>query len=178
MAHSLEVREPLMDHPLVEWLASLPSDMKLNGNEGKHLLKSAMAPYLPAELLYRAKQGFAVPLARWFRGPLRQRVQDAILGPRLAATGIFNQNYLQYLVEAHASGARDYSAPLWTLLMFDAFLKNVMEGDGRIFQEKAAGWRCVFCMSWITRSRCRAVTRSARAASSANSAGWDGKRSI
>ena len=139
MAHSLEVREPLMDHPLVEWLASLPSDLKLKGNEGKHLLKSAMAPYLPADLLYRAKQGFAVPLARWFRGPLRQRVQDAILGPRLAATGIFNHSYLQHLVEAHASGARDYSAPLWTLLMFDAFLKNVMEGDGRIFQEKAAG---------------------------------------
>jgi asparagine synthase (glutamine-hydrolysing) len=139
MAHSLEVREPLMDHPLVEWLASLPSDLKLKGNEGKHLLKTAMAPYLPADLLYRAKQGFAVPLARWFRGPLRQRVQDAILGPRLAATGIFNQNYLQHLVEAHASGARDYSAPLWTLLMFDAFLKNVMEGDGRIFQEEAAG---------------------------------------
>jgi len=139
MAHSLEVREPLMDHPLVEWLASLPSDLKLKGNEGKHLLKSAMESRLPANLLYRAKQGFAVPLARWFRGPLRQRVHDAILGPRLAATGIFNQNYLQHLVEAHASGARDYSASLWTLLMFDAFLKNVMEGDGRIFQEKAAG---------------------------------------
>ena len=139
MAHSLEVREPLMDHPLVEWLASLPSDLKLKSNEGKHLLKVAMAPYLPDEILYRTKQGFAVPLARWFRGPLRQRVHDAILGPRLAATGIFNQNYLRHLVEAHASGARDYSAPLWTLLMFDAFLKNVMEGDARVFQEKAAG---------------------------------------
>jgi asparagine synthase (glutamine-hydrolysing) len=139
MAHSLEVREPLMDHPLVEWLASLPSDLKLKGNEGKHLLKSAMTPFLPDEILYRAKQGFAVPLARWFRGPLRQRVNDAILGPRLAATGIFNQNYLRHLLEAHASGARDYSAPLWTLLMFDAFLKNVMDGDARAFQEKAAG---------------------------------------
>ncbi len=139
MAHSLEVREPLMDHPLVEWLASLPSEMKLKGNEGKHLLKLAMAPHLPDEILHRPKQGFAVPLARWFRGPLRQRVQDAILGPRLAATGIFNQTYLQHLVEAHASGARDYSAPLWTLLMFDAFLKNVMENDARVFKEKAAG---------------------------------------
>ena len=80
-----------------------------------------------------------MPLARWFRGPLKQRVNDAILGPRLAATGIFNQNYLRHLLEAHASGARDYSAPLWTLLMFDAFLKNVMEGDERVCQEKAAG---------------------------------------
>ena len=139
MAHSLEVREPLMDHPLVEWLATLPSDLKLKGNEGKHLLKAAMAPYLPEDLLHRAKQGFAVPLARWFRGPLRKRVHDAILGPRLAATGVFNQTYLRHLVEAHASGARDYSAPLWTLLMFDAFLKNVMEGDARIFQQQAAG---------------------------------------
>jgi asparagine synthase (glutamine-hydrolysing) len=139
MAHSLEVREPLMDHPLIEWLASLPSDLKLKGNEGKHLLKAAMAPYLSQELLHRTKQGFAVPLSRWFRGPLRQRVHDAILGPRLAATGIFNQNYLQHLLEAHASGARDYSSPLWTLLMFDAFLKNVMEGDTRVFQEQAAG---------------------------------------
>ena len=91
MAHSLEVREPLMDHPLVEWLATLPSDLKLKGNEGKHLLKTAMAPYLADEILHRTKQGFAVPLARWFRGPLRQRVRDAILGPRLAATGFFNQ---------------------------------------------------------------------------------------
>jgi asparagine synthase (glutamine-hydrolysing) len=139
MAHSLEVREPLMDHPLVEWLASLPSDFKLKGNEGKHLLKSAMEPYLPEEVLYRTKQGFAVPLARWFRGPLRQRVQDAILGPRLAATGIFNGSYLRHLVDSHASGVRDYSAPLWTLLMFDAFLKNVMEDDASAFQEKAAG---------------------------------------
>jgi asparagine synthase (glutamine-hydrolysing) len=139
MAHSLEVREPLMDHPLVEWLASLPSELKLRGNEGKHLLKVAMGPFLPEEILFRPKQGFAVPLTRWFRGPLRERVHEAILGPRLAATGIFNPNYLRHLVETHASGTRDYSAPLWTLLMFDAFLKNVMEGDERVCQEKAAG---------------------------------------
>jgi asparagine synthase (glutamine-hydrolysing) len=68
--------------------------------------------------------GFAVPLARWFRGPLRQRVRDAVLGERLAATGWFNADYLRHLVDAHQSGARDYSAPLWTLLMFEAFLRN------------------------------------------------------
>src|SRR5689334_8034971 len=65
MAHSLEVREPLMDHPLVEWLASLPSSMKVQGNEGKVLLKKTMEPYLPREVLYRPKMGFAVPLAKW-----------------------------------------------------------------------------------------------------------------
>ncbi|MCC6610745.1 MAG: amidotransferase 1, exosortase A system-associated [Burkholderiales bacterium] len=122
MAHSLEVREPLMDHPLVEWLAGLPSSHKVRGSEGKYALKKAMEPYLPPQILYRPKMGFAVPLARWFRGPLRERVRNAVLGARMADTGLFNQSYLRHLVDAHQSGGRDYSAPLWTLLMFDSFL--------------------------------------------------------
>ena len=127
MAHSLEVREPLMDHPLVEFLASLPSALKINGTEGKWLLKKAMEPRLPREVLYRPKMGFAVPLTRWFRGPLRQRVRDALLGDRLADTGIFERDYLRRLIDHHESGRRDYSAPLWSLLMFAAFLRNVAE---------------------------------------------------
>jgi asparagine synthase (glutamine-hydrolysing) len=126
MAHSLEVREPLMDHPLVEWLSSLPPGFKLRNREGKYLLKKALAPYLPAEILYRPKMGFAVPLARWFRGPLKQQVRDAVLGPVLAETGWFNANYLHRLVEDHQAGLRDYSVSLWTLLMFESFLRNVM----------------------------------------------------
>jgi asparagine synthase (glutamine-hydrolysing) len=124
MAHSLEVREPLMDHPLVEWLATLPSSFKVKGNESKRLLKKAMAPHLSHEVLYRTKMGFAVPLARWFRGPLRQAVRDALLGGMLAETGWFNPAYLAQLLAQHESGARDHSTPLWTLLMFDAFLRN------------------------------------------------------
>jgi asparagine synthase (glutamine-hydrolysing) len=127
MAHSLEVREPLMDHALVEWLATLPSTMKVRGREGKFLLKKAMQPHLPDEVLYRPKMGFAVPLARWFRGPLKARVRDAVLGERLASTGWFDRRYLQHLVDAHQSGASDYSSPLWTLLMFEAFLRNVVD---------------------------------------------------
>jgi asparagine synthase (glutamine-hydrolysing) len=127
MAHSLEVREPLMDHEIVEWLATLPSSLKIRGQEGKFLLKKAMEPLLPDDVLYRPKMGFAVPLARWFRGPLKQRVRDAVLGPRLAETGWFNAVYLRHLVDAHQSGVRDYSSPLWTLLMFEAFLRNVVD---------------------------------------------------
>jgi asparagine synthase (glutamine-hydrolysing) len=129
MAHSLEVREPLMDHELVDWLATLPSAMKVRGQEGKYLLKKAMEPKLPTDILYRPKMGFAVPLARWFRGPLKQRVRQAVLGPRLASTGWFNRTYLQHLVDAHQSGARDYSAPLWALLMFEAFLRCVVDSE-------------------------------------------------
>lgn len=124
MAHSLEVREPLMDHPLIEWLATLPSGLKVDGQQGKYLFKKAMEPMLPNDVLYRPKMGFAVPLARWFRGPLKQKVRDAVLGETLAASGIFQPAYLQHLVDAHQSGVRDYSAPLWTLLMFEAFLRN------------------------------------------------------
>ena len=129
MAHSLEVREPLMDHPLVEWLATLPPNLKVRGQEGKFLLKKALEPHLSNDILYRPKMGFSVPLARWFRGPLKQRVRDAVLGPRLEATGWFNRDYLEHLLQAHQSGARDYSAPLWALLMFEAFLRNVMDGS-------------------------------------------------
>ena len=127
MAHSLEVREPLMDHKLVEWLATLPSTQKIRGQEGKYLLKKAMEPHLPNDVLYRPKMGFSVPLARWFRGPLKARVQESILGSRLADTGWFNRDYLQELVRDHNNGSRDYSASIWTILMFEAFLRNVME---------------------------------------------------
>jgi len=124
MAHALEVRVPLLDHELVEWMSSLPPDLKLRGGEGKYLLKRALEPYLPRDLLYRPKMGFAVPLANWFRGPLRQRVRDALLGPALAESGLFQRKYLTHLLDTHQRGRRDYSASLWSLLMFEAFLKR------------------------------------------------------
>ncbi len=122
MAHSLEVREPLLDHPMMEWLAGLPSHFKLGRGEGKLLFKEAMEPYLPNDILYRPKMGFAVPLGSWFRGPLRARVRDSLLGSQLAQTGFFNTQYLRQIVEQHESGMRDHSAPIWSLLMFDSFL--------------------------------------------------------
>jgi asparagine synthase (glutamine-hydrolysing) len=138
MAHSLEVREPLMDHPLVEWLATLPSSLKVRGQEGKFLLKKAMEPRLPNEVLYRPKMGFAVPLAGWFRGPLKQRVRDAVTGPRLADTGWFDAATLDNLVRSHQNGSSDHSAPLWTLMMFEAFLRKVVDGDGAAAPQGAA----------------------------------------
>jgi asparagine synthase (glutamine-hydrolysing) len=124
MAHSLEVREPLMDHPLVEWLATLPSSLKMRGQESKFMLKKAMEPHLPAEIMYRPKMGFAVPLARWFRGPLRQRVRDSLLGGPMIESGWFNPAAIRQIVEQHEAGRRDHSTPIWTLLMYDAFLRR------------------------------------------------------
>jgi asparagine synthase (glutamine-hydrolysing) len=139
MAHSLEVREPLMDHPLVEWLASLPSSLKWRSSGGKWLLKRALELHLPNELLHRPKMGFAVPLASWFRGPLRERVRAALLGERLAATGYFNRAFLEHLVTKHESGARDYSAPIWALLMFDAFLRGLPDWTRQSVTSQVAG---------------------------------------
>jgi asparagine synthase (glutamine-hydrolysing) len=128
MAHSLEVRAPLLDHELVEWVAGLPVEYKYRDGEGKYLLKKALRPYVPDDILYRPKMGFAVPLAEWFRGPLRQRVRDALLGPTLAATGYFNMDFLGSMIDQHQSGAREHSAALWALLMFEAFQREVLAG--------------------------------------------------
>ena len=126
MAHSLEVREPLLDHPLVEWLATLPACFKLNGGEGKRLFKRALEPYLPSDILYRPKMGFAVPLGSWFKGALRTRVRNELLGGTLAQTGIFNVRFLNEIVDQNERGLRDNSAAIWSLLMFSSFLSEVL----------------------------------------------------
>lgn len=136
MAHALEVRVPLLDHELVEWISGLPVSLKLRGHDGKYVFKKAMEPYLSDDILYRNKMGFSVPLASWFRGPLRQRVQEALLGKTLAGTGIFNMDFLKEMVDQHQSGRRDYSASIWTLLMFESFLSNVLYGEESAVQKK------------------------------------------
>ena len=124
MAHALEVRVPLLDHKLVEWISGLPSSYKLRGSEGKFIFKKALEPSLPNDILYRQKKGFSIPLASWFRGPLRQRVREALTGARMAETGIFNMRFVSELVEQHQSGRSDHSAAIWSLLMFESFLRN------------------------------------------------------
>ena len=131
MAHSLEVREPLMDHALVEWAATLPSSLKLRGSNGKAFFKKAMEARLPNDVLYRPKMGFSVPLARWLRGPLRQRMRSALLDGPVLAGGWLNPAVVRDLVEQHEAGRYDHSTPLWSLLMFDAFLRNTM-GDAQL----------------------------------------------
>jgi asparagine synthase (glutamine-hydrolysing) len=125
MANSLEVRVPLLDHTLVQWAAGLPASMKLRGREGKYVFKTALEPYVPGNVLYRPKQGFAVPLAHWFRGPLRARVRETLCGPVLRGSGLFDMATIANLLDQHQSGARDHSAALWSLSMFEGFLRQV-----------------------------------------------------
>lgn len=124
MAHALEVRVPFLDADFVNWMSDLPPEWKLSNGEGKSILKKAMEPYLPHDLMYRKKMGFSVPLASWFRGPLREHLHKQLFSGRLMDTGLFNANYIEHLVSQHNSGVRDYSAPLWTLMMFAQFLEH------------------------------------------------------
>ncbi|MAT52315.1 MAG: asparagine synthetase B [Porticoccaceae bacterium] len=125
MAHALEVRVPLLDHKFVEWVSGIPSGYKLKGREGKYIFKKALEPHLPNDVLYRDKMGFGVPLARWFRGPLRDRVRGLVSEGTLADSGLFDHDYLQKIVDQHLSGAREHSAVIWSLLMFDASFRKM-----------------------------------------------------
>jgi asparagine synthase (glutamine-hydrolysing) len=118
MAHSLEVRVPLLDHQLVEWMSGLKPEWKLKGGDGKHLFKRALKPYLPDDIMYRRKQGFSIPLAEWFRGPLREKYRHEVLGEAMGDNGLFDTDYLGTLQREHDSGRRDNSVVMWELLMF------------------------------------------------------------
>jgi asparagine synthase (glutamine-hydrolysing) len=124
MAHSLEVRVPFLDHEFVEWAATIPSTLKLRRGEGKYLLKKSLEPALPESVLYRRKMGFAVPLDRWFRGPLVERIQAIPDSTWLQETGIFDADALRSIVQSHVSGRRNYTPVIWSLLMFEGFLKR------------------------------------------------------
>ncbi|WP_333797335.1 XrtA/PEP-CTERM system amidotransferase [Rheinheimera sp.] len=123
MAHSLEVRVPFLDHKFIEWAFKLESSANLQQGVGKFSLKKLMEPHLPHDVLYRKKMGFSVPLADWFRGPLQQKLQDSVLSERMLGCGIFDPAQLKRLVKDHISGLKDNSASLWTLMMFDGFLR-------------------------------------------------------
>ncbi len=128
MAHSLEVRVPILDHRFVEWSARLAPRLKLRGGEGKYVFKKALGPLIPDGVLNRPKMGFSVPLAKWFRGPLYETVRDRLSGKALAETGMFDTAAIARLVDEHRSGLHDHATTLWSLLMFESFLRQVHGG--------------------------------------------------
>jgi asparagine synthase (glutamine-hydrolysing) len=125
MAVSLEVRAPLLDHRLMEMVARIPASLKLRGREGKYIFKKAMQPTLPNNILYRSKQGFAVPLAHWFRNELKEMAREAIFG---VPDGIIDPQYLEKIWTEHQRGSFDRSAYLWTALMFRKWQQGFASG--------------------------------------------------
>jgi asparagine synthase (glutamine-hydrolysing) len=125
MAVSLEAREPLLDHRLIEFAATLPENMRVRGRQGKWLLKKAMRRYLPGSILYRPKQGFVTPIADWLRGPLASEARAISTSASLARSGWFDSTRIGGFAEAHISGRSDHSRLLWQLLMLDRSLRTL-----------------------------------------------------
>ncbi len=129
MANSLEVRAPFLDQGFAKWTASLPPKFKIRGGERKYILKRALESKLPQNILYRPKQGFTVPLAEWFRGPLQNTVRTTLSDGLLLETGWFERRFISTAVEQHIHRRRDHSRLIWSLLMFEAFLRDVHQGS-------------------------------------------------
>jgi asparagine synthase (glutamine-hydrolysing) len=121
MAHGLEARVPFLDHRLVEFTMTIPERVKIptyqsSGGEAKFLLKNAVENILPHDIIYRQKQGFAAPVGEWFRSPLRNFAEDALLHSSLTKTGLFDTNALKQLLNAHSSGMYAYGKSVYALV--------------------------------------------------------------
>jgi asparagine synthase (glutamine-hydrolysing) len=127
MAHSLESRVPLLDNEVIEFAATLPSAFKIRDGRRKHVLKEALRPLLPAGILDRRKQGFGVPLATWFRGGLSGLFGDVLGSSRARQRGYFEPAFVDRLVREHQAGARDHSARLWQLLVFELWHREYLD---------------------------------------------------
>lgn len=125
MAVSLEAREPLLDHRLIEFAASLPDRMRVRRSTGKYLLKKSMERYLPDDILYRPKQGFVTPIAQWLRGPLANSARAIAKSEMVAQTGWFDARRISDLAEAHIAGKQDNSRTLWQLIMLEKSLSGL-----------------------------------------------------
>jgi asparagine synthase (glutamine-hydrolysing) len=124
MAHSLEVRCPLLDHKLAEFAMRIPFAWNMKNGRGKHLLRAALADRLPAELLQLPKKGFAVPLAHWFRGSLRSFLRDHLTSRSFLNRGIVSEPFLFRLLDEHERKRRDHNHVLWMLLMLDLWFRE------------------------------------------------------
>ena len=129
MAASIESRVPFLDHPLVEFTATLPERLKLRGRTTKYILREAMRDFLPAEILSRSKMGFPVPIGRWFREAHRGIVEEFVLGDRAAARGLFDPSYVRAVAAEHAGGHRDHSERLWALANVEIWHRIFIDGE-------------------------------------------------
>ena len=129
MANSLEVRCPLLDHILAEYAAQLPHAWKIRKGKGKQIFLKAMGDRLPREVLERPKQGFGVPMAQWFRGPLRDFVWDHLTSPAFLDRGIVSGAFVHHLLKEHESKRRNNVDSLWLLLMLELWFRDARNGS-------------------------------------------------
>ena len=130
MAHSLEVRSPLLDHTLMEFAASLPGSFKVADGTTKRVFRESLRPWLPSSILDRPKQGFGSPVSDWFRGSLSGMLRDVLLDPSATARGWFREDAVRALVDDHVSRRADHTTKLWALLQLELWLRTFID-EGR-----------------------------------------------
>jgi len=127
MATSLEVRVPLLDHKLIEFVTKVPASLKLAGTETKQLLKRVAKDLIPAEILDRPKQGFGIPLEQWINHQLRDQIRETLREPRTRQRGYVNSDYVDLILDEHHKGRRDHSFSLWALLILELWHRRYID---------------------------------------------------
>ena len=127
MAHALEARAPLLDHPLMEFAAGLPSRMKLRGLTTKYLLKRAFADLLPPDIIGRRKMGFGVPLAQWLRTDLQEPLHELLCSQRARQRGWFRPAAIEGMLDDHRTMRADHSYRLWALLWLELWCRIYLD---------------------------------------------------
>jgi asparagine synthase (glutamine-hydrolysing) len=127
MATSLEVRSPLLDQTLVEYLATVPASFKIRGGKGKYLLRRLVERWLPVSVLAKRKQGFAIPKDRWFRSEHREAAREILLDQRTVGRGYLRRDTVERLLSHHATGQRDYSTWIWCLLVLEIWFRTFVD---------------------------------------------------
>jgi asparagine synthase (glutamine-hydrolysing) len=129
MAVSLETREPLLDHKLLEFAATIPSSLKLHNGQTKYLLRRLLQRRLPQSILERPKQGFSAPVGKWLAGPLRSLGNELLFDGRLAGRGIFKDAALRNVWDSHLTGRTDHSQRVWSLLMLELWFREYIDRE-------------------------------------------------
>lgn len=124
MLNSLEVRVPLLDHKFAELSFRIPSNLKLNGDQSKYILKKSMRSVLPESILSTPKMGFNAPISTWFKEDLKEYVNDTLLSNNAMLSNYLKKNEVKRIVEDNATGSRDFSGRIWSLLFFEEWLKQ------------------------------------------------------
>jgi asparagine synthase (glutamine-hydrolysing) len=137
MANSLEARVPFLDHKFMEFIASIPSTLKLKGSNAKFILKLAFKGLLPEAIFKRKKMGFGVPVSRWFRKELKDYVYEILLDSRSLNRGYFTPEGIRRLLEDHISQNNDHSAKIWALLILEMWFRVFMDREGDFYPHAA-----------------------------------------
>jgi len=128
MANSLEARSPFLDHKVIEFSASLPSSWKIRGLNTKYILKKTFKDFLPPEIINRPKQGFGIPVGKWFRTSWKNYFREVVISPRAVQRGYFDKGYLEKIFNEHVSGVRDHGYRMWSLLVLELWHRIYIDG--------------------------------------------------